>query len=73
MTSWIGYKLHVIADTRHEIQVAVSLTRASASEVKELKRMASGLMERDPALAERCSEFSADRGRDQRPTTSSSA
>ena len=67
VTSWFGYKLHVIADTRHEIPVAVSLTRASASEVKELKRMASGLMERDPALAGRCSEFSADRGLDSGP------
>ena len=67
VTSWFGYKLHVISDTRHEIPVAVSLTRASASEVKELRRMASGLMERDPALAERCSEFSADRGLDSGP------
>ena len=57
----------MIADTRHEIPVAVSLTRASASEVKELRCMASGLMERDPALAERCSEFSADRGLDSGP------
>ena len=44
VTSWFGCKLHVIADTQYEIPVAVSLTRASASEVKELKRMASGLM-----------------------------
>ena len=67
VTSWFGCKLHVIADTRREIPVAVSLTRASASEVKELKRMASGLMGRDPALADRCSEFSADRGLDSGP------
>ena len=67
VTSWFGYRLHVIADTRHGIPVAASLTRASASEVRELKRMASGLMERDPALAERRSEFTADRGLDSGP------
>ena len=64
VTTWFGYKLHVIADTRHEIPVAASLTRASVSEAKELGRMVARLMERDPVLAERCSEFSADRGLD---------
>ncbi len=61
---WFGYGLHIIAETKYEIPVAFSVTRASVSEVKELDRMMDELFTQDPQLAERCRYFSADRGLD---------
>lgn len=62
--SWFGYGIHIIADTCHEIPVAVEITPASHSEVVELDGMLDELFEQTPALAERCKDFSADRGLD---------
>ena len=62
--SWFGYRLHVIADTRYEIPVALSVTRASVSEAGELDRMADALFAQDTELAQRCRYFTADRGLD---------
>ena len=62
--SWFGYRVHVIADTRHEIPVACRVTRASRSEVKELEAMSEEVFTETPELAKRCREFSADRGLD---------
>ena len=58
--SWFGYRVHLIADTRHEIPVAWRVRRASESEVKQLE----GMSEETPELAKRCRDFSADRGLD---------
>ena len=44
------------------MSVAASVTRALVSEVKELERLSEQLFEETPALAERCREFTADRG-----------
>ena len=53
-----AYGLHLIADTRYEIPVALEVTKASASEpVREF-------FAKDRDLVERCSDFSADRGLD---------
>lgn len=62
--SWFGYGVHLIADTQYEIPVAFHLTPASQSEVVELDGMLDELFEQTPALAERCGDFSADRGLD---------
>ena len=62
--SWFGYGLHLIADTRYEIPVAMQLTPASHSESVELQRMLAALFEETPSLAQRCQDFSADRGLD---------
>ena len=62
--SWFGYGLHLIADTRYEIPVAMQLTPASHSESIELQRMLAALFEETPSLAQRCQDFSADRGLD---------
>jgi len=66
--SWFGYGLHLIADTRYEIPVAVHVTPASASEQVELRAMIRETFEEDPELAERCQDFSADRGLDSAET-----
>ena len=62
--AWFGYGLHLIADTRYEVPVAYRVTRASCSEVKQLQAMVDEVFERSPGLAERCRDFSADRGLD---------
>ena len=62
---WFGHKLHLIADTRHELPVAFSVERASVSERKLLPRDLRRLFDVEPALAERCIHFSADKGYDQ--------
>jgi hypothetical protein len=62
--SWFGYGLHLIADTLYEIPVAFSVTAASASEVVELDSLIQNSFEQTPSLAQRCEDFSADRGLD---------
>jgi hypothetical protein len=62
--SWFGYGLHLIADTLYEIPVAFSVTAASASEPVELGNLIQNSFEQTPALAQRCEDFSADRGLD---------
>lgn len=62
--SWFGYGLHLIADTQYEIPVAFELTPASHGETPELKGMLNGLFDETPELADRCQDFSADRGLD---------
>lgn len=66
--SWFGYGLHLIADTHYEIPVAVHVTPASASEQVELRAMIRESFEESPELAERCQDFSADRGLDSAET-----
>ena len=61
---WFGYTLHVIADTKYEIPVAVTVTPASASEVVTLEGMLQALYTETPEMAERCRFFTADRGYD---------
>jgi len=65
---WFGYGLHLIADTRYEIPVAMHLTPASHSEQIELRSMIRELCAQSPQLARRCDDFSADRGLDSGET-----
>ena len=62
---WFGYGLHVIADTKYELPVSFRLTPASGSEQPVLCAMVKELFAEVPELADRCGEFSADRGYDQ--------
>jgi hypothetical protein len=62
--SWFGYCFHVMADTKYEIPVAVKVSKASASEQKELSCMIEDTFEESPQLVERCKDFAADRGLD---------
>ena len=65
--TWFGYGLHVIADVEHEIPVWFAVTKASASEQPVLSAGVDALFEAEPALAERCADFCADRGLDGGP------
>jgi len=62
--SWFGYGLHLIADTLYEIPVAFGLTAASASEPVELGSLIQQTFEQTPGIAERCEDFTADKGLD---------
>jgi len=66
--SWFGYGVHLIADTEYEIPVAVHLTPASTSEQTELRELIRETFAQAPELAERCDDFSADRGLDSAET-----
>ncbi|MFZ4696033.1 MAG: transposase [Verrucomicrobiia bacterium] len=66
--SWFGYGLHLIADTQYEIPVAMHLTPASHSEQIELRVMIKETFVETPEFAERCRDFSADRGLDSAET-----
>ena len=65
--SWFGYGLHLIADTDYEVPVAFEVTRASVSEARVLPEMLGALFGKAPEVAERCDDFSADRGLDGGP------
>ena len=62
--TWFGYRLHIIADTKYELPVAFSLTRACVSEAGELDRMTEFLFGKEPGLKNRCRYLSADKGLD---------
>lgn len=68
--SWFGYALHLIADSEHEIPVWFDVTKASASEVRRLSGAVDELFGQEPALAQRCADFSADKGLDSGPLKS---
>lgn len=68
VNSWFGYGLHLIADTKYEIPVGVHVTPASHSEHTELRTMIHEVFEETPQLADRCKDFSADRGLDSGET-----
>lgn len=61
---WFGYSLHLVVDTRYELPVAFSLTKANASEVVEAHHLLSHIEEKQPLVVERCESFAADRGYD---------
>jgi hypothetical protein len=65
---WFGYGLHLIADTQYEIPVAFAVTPASSSEQPTLRALIRAMFTQTPALAERCADFSADRGLDSAET-----
>jgi transposase len=58
---WFGYNLHLIVDTKYELPVAFSVTKASAAEGPEAHRL---LKQVEPALLDRCDYFTADKGYD---------
>jgi hypothetical protein len=66
--SGFGYGLHLIADTRYEIPVAMHLTPASPAEQPERRAMIKERLTETPGLAQRCGDFSADRGLDSAAT-----
>jgi hypothetical protein len=64
ITSWFGYTLNLIVDTRYELPVGFSVTKANASEVVEAHKLLKCTEDEHPLLVERCESLAADRGYD---------
>ena len=47
---WFGYKLHLVVDTRHELPVAWTVTRASAADNGQVIGLVEQVAERHPAM-----------------------
>ncbi len=64
VTRWFGYTLNMIVDTRYELPVAFSVTKANTSEVVEAHRLLKQAEEEHPLLVQRSESVAADRGYD---------
>ena len=65
--TWFSYRLHLIADTVHELPIASAVTRTSTSKSVILPKMINKLFSGDSDLKQRCKDFSADQGLDSGP------
>ena len=64
IVTWFGYKLHLIVDAVYELPVAFELTKASAGEGPEMKKLIEKIAKDNPEIMDRCEVFTADRGYD---------
>ncbi|MFQ5330444.1 MAG: transposase [Thermodesulfobacteriota bacterium] len=64
--SWFGYKLHLLVDAQYELPLGFDVTRASASEVKQVMPLIEKHRETHPKVGSRCKELYGDRGYDDR-------
>lgn len=64
---WFGYKIHIIADVNYELPVSFKVTKASASDMRQLKPMMKELQKKHPDIVTVCKSFVADRGYDSNP------
>ncbi|MGH9341253.1 MAG: transposase [Acidobacteriota bacterium] len=64
ISTWFGYKLHLVVDSHYELPVGFQLTRASVSDSPQLLPLVQGLKKRHPQIVERTEQLSADRGYD---------
>jgi len=61
---WFGYKIHIIADVNYELPVSFKVTRASASDMRQLEPMMKELNVQHPDIVKSCRSLVADRGYD---------
>lgn len=64
VTTWFGYKLHLLVDADYELPVAFSVTKASRSEVKQAHQLVEDLAETRAHILKEAEYFMADRGYD---------
>ena len=64
VTTWFGYKVHLVVDTTYELPVSYEVTRASASDLTEGKKRVSSLKARHPEIVARCKTLAADKAYD---------
>jgi hypothetical protein len=62
--TWFGYKLHVICDALYELPIAFIMTKAGASDVKQLTPLLKKIEKRHSDILEKTKYLSADRGYD---------
>jgi hypothetical protein len=69
ITRWFGYKLHLVVDSRYELPLAYTVTKASSSEVVQFRDHLLPQLKKDhPQLLKTCQTFSADKGYDDTKT-----
>jgi len=64
IVKWFGYKLHLIVDAVYELPVAFEMTRASASEMPQGRKLVRKLKARHKELVDNCEALTADKGLD---------
>lgn len=64
VTSWFGYKLHLIVDSVHELPLAFRVTTASKNDSPEILPLLDDLAAHHPELVARCEELALDKGYD---------
>jgi hypothetical protein len=64
VTTWFGYKLHLLVDSVYELPLAFKVTKASGAEQPELLELLKGVDRRHPDIIERAEELAADKGYD---------
>jgi len=64
VTKGFGYKLHLVVDATYELPVAYTVTKASAGEAPEARKLLDGLKARHPAIVETCRAWLGDKGYD---------
>ena len=61
---WFGYKLHLVVDAEYELPVAFEVTRASAAELPQAKKLLKRLHKRHEDIMDACKSVAADKGYD---------
>lgn len=64
VVSWFGYKLHLMVDAFYELPVAFEVTKASASDVAEGRKLVKKLATEQPRIIEACEDLAGDKGYD---------
>ncbi len=64
VTSWFGFKLHLIVDANYELPLAFKVTKASEAEMPKAHDLLDEMEERHPDILEMCEYLDADRGYD---------
>ena len=62
--TWFGFKAHIIADSKYELPISYEVTKASAAEGKEMKKLLENLKILNPEILDRCEHCSLDKGYD---------
>ena len=64
VTSWFGYKLHLMVDSEYELPLAFDVAQASSADMDNLMPLVEQLADKHPELSEAAEELSADKGYD---------
>jgi hypothetical protein len=64
LVKWFGYKLHLIVDAEYELPVAFEVTKASASEIPQGRKLVKKLRKHHEVLVDGCQALVADKGLD---------
>jgi hypothetical protein len=64
VVTWFGYKIHLLVDTKYEMPISYQVTKASASDTKNLLPLVEEVKEKHPQIHEDIDTAAADKGYD---------